>query len=312
MMMQEPTENHPTLSPDDRRVLDLLVDNGFEREAIASLPSEDLERADRILDLLGQLDAPPREAASDSLINATIARIDQDERQRLERLQVSTASEFDRAPGMRRIRMPDFITVAAVLLIVASVVLPVMSGVRRHSLDASCANNLRVMGTAFSTYATDYDGAMPQVSTAGFASSWDRVSNFRHVSPLVAGQYCPQGCTNCPGHDANTGPGYAYQWQPPNRVLRLQRGRTTMILMGDRNPLIDAIRLGQIASPTSVSLNHGGRGQNVLWSDGSTAWLSDPVVHRDDIIWLPRGAAQLRQDEVPTDIDDAKDVFLAQ
>ena len=50
-----------------------------------------------------------------------------------------------------------------------------------------------------------------------------------------------------------------------------------------------------------MSLNHGGRGQNVLSSDGATLWLIEPVVGRSDNIWLPDGMSQLQMDVQPSD-----------
>jgi hypothetical protein len=84
--------------------------------------------------------------------------------------------------------------------------------------------------------------------------------------------------------------------------------RVTVIL-GDLNPVVDAALAGRFAEPLSVSLNHGGRGQNVLWSDGSDLWLPQPVVSRDDNIWLPRGAGRLTGGEQPA---DEADIFLTQ
>ncbi|MCA9295258.1 MAG: hypothetical protein KC983_02050 [Phycisphaerales bacterium] len=298
----------PTLCPADCRVLDALVEVGFDPTALEGLSDDDRQRVDRLMSLFALTRDYPVEDSSEALVHATIAAIDRAEREREDRMQLSTAQDVARSAGVRRIFVPDFITVAAVLLIAASIVLPVMSGMRQRSLDAKCENNLRLMGYAFSNYAADYDGAMPVVAEAGLNRSWDMFSNFLHLSPLETGQYCTPGCMGCPGHDPAAGPGYSYQWQEAGRARQWNGGRASMIVLGDRNPLLDAIRLGRTLEPNSVSLSHGGRGQNVLASDGSTMWLSEPVVGRDNI-WLPAGVDGLRPGEVVHDPEE--DVFLA-
>jgi len=55
--------------------------------------------------------------------------------------------------------------------------------------------------------------------------------------------------------------------------------------------------------PLSISANHGERGQNVLFTDGSARWLAQPTVG-DDNIWLPRGESQLRRGAMPSGPDD--------
>ena len=67
--------------------------------------------------------------------------------------------------------------------------------------------------------------------------------------------------------------------------------------------------VGRVLPPLSISVNHNGRGQNVLVSDGATMWLEQPIVGRNDNIWLPSGAIQLRGGEA---VADDADVFLTQ
>ena len=59
-----------------------------------------------ILAMLGLLEAYPVEDASDTLIDATLARIDQYESQRAARMHISTAEIETTSRGFR-IRMPD-------------------------------------------------------------------------------------------------------------------------------------------------------------------------------------------------------------
>ena len=78
-------------------------------------------------------------------------------------------------------------------------------------------------------------------------------------------------------------------------------------MLGDRNPLVDPFWNGTYVSARTISFNHGGRGQNVLGSDGATLWLEEPVVGRGDNIWLPSGVSSLQPGVAPAAPDD---VFL--
>ena len=85
-----------------------------------------------------------------------------------------------------------------------------------------------------------------------------------------------------------------------------------MMSLADRNRLIDALYRAEGMIPAlSNSLNHGGRGQNALSTDGSWVWLDQPTAPGggDDNIWLPKGASSLHDGIQQTDVND---VFLAQ
>ncbi|MEM7230116.1 MAG: hypothetical protein AAF432_15015 [Planctomycetota bacterium] len=303
--MQEPRGQHVELSADDARLLDALMESGFEPDALEALSADDRARVDRLMSVFGLMGDYPVDDASESLVHATIARIDQADREREERMTLSAASTPGR--GFRFMRLPDFVTVAAVLLIAASVALPVMSNIRRQSIDLKCENNLRQLGYAFSTYAADNNGLMPAAQQAGIAHPWNSFSNIMNLNPLTHGEYCSADCLHCPGNKKPTGPSYSYQWQS-GEGRRWEGGQGMLIVMGDRNPLVDAARQGLTTPPPgSMSLNHGGRGQNVLRSDGTTMFLNNPVVGRGDNIWLPNGAKKLMNGVSPS---DESDVFL--
>ena len=91
---------------------------------------------------------------------------------------------------------------------------------------------------------------------------------------------------------------------PEAPVPIIKEGRSTVVL-GDRNPLIDAYESRERLPDTTISFNHGGRGQWVLGSDGRTIWLERPVIGRSDNIWLPRGMSELRKGATPMEVGDA-------
>ncbi|MHC5003154.1 MAG: hypothetical protein ACYTJ0_08525 [Planctomycetota bacterium] len=296
--------NVPELPPDDRRALDALVDAGFDLDAL-DLPPAGRERAVALSRLLELLSDYPVEDADPALIDVTMARIDRAERQRSQRMHVAVGAG---AGGGRRLRLPDFVTIAAVLLIAASVILPVMHQLRQRSIDAGCDNNLRYLGYALAQYAADFGNELP-VAQAGLNQTWSRfASNVLNLTPLIDEGYCEHGHLRCPGHESGIGSSYGYQWQAPG--VRVSWGASRgLVVLGDRNPLIDAVRAGRSVPATALSPNHGGRGQNVLSSDVSTMWLTTPVVGKSDNIWLPDGLDELTDGVRPS---RPMDVFLAQ
>ena len=294
------------LNADDQRLLDALVESGFDPQVLESLSAEDRSRVGAILNLFALMEDYPVEDADDSLVDATLARIDQYEARTS--AMVSQENEMQVA-SRRAFRLPDLISVAAVILIGASIFWPMLSTMKQRRIDESCANNLRQMGYAFNQYANDYDGSIP-VARAGLFSQWTQsFPNVVNLGPLVDGGYCERNHLECAGHDGLSGAAYGYQWQIPDSALSWGVNRITVIL-GDRNPLIDAIYQAKSQTPAlSNSLNHGGRGQNVLSTNGAWMWLENPMVGADDNIWLPKGSSSLHDGELQT---DGQDVFLAQ
>ncbi|MCP3905729.1 MAG: hypothetical protein GY715_19050 [Planctomycetes bacterium] len=300
------------LAPEDQRVVDELVDSGFDPEVIGAMSAEERARAERLMGLMDLLGDYPVEDSDDALVHATMARIDRAEDERAARMafDLNQAESSGRGAG-RRIRLPDFISVAAVILIAAGVLWPTMTRFRQRSVDLQCANQLRQVGYAFSNYRADHDDQMP-MATASFGPAWKDVRHVVNLGPLVERGYCDHGHLNCPGVDEHADASYSYQWQlagSPGRskVNWASSPRMTLVL-GDRNPLIDAYRARRSSEATAASLNHGGRGQNALANDGSTLWLVRPVIGHDDNIWLPAGSAELKEGVVG---DEPWDVFLA-
>jgi hypothetical protein len=309
-MMNEFREEAARLSEDDQRVLDALAAARFEPGAVQAMPPADRRRAEALMGAFGLLHDYPVEDADPALINAALARIDRHEDDRAARLsfEAARAAQSDERRAFRglRVRVPDFITVAAVLLLASAVLFPVVSRVRQASIDNGCADNMRLLGAAFSQYAGDYGGAVP-VAQAGLggALDWAGRHNILNIRPLLEYGYCQQGHLNCPGHHDEFSSSYSYQWQESGRPVLWNRG--VIAMLGDRNPILDAALLGRSLSPMSISINHGGRGQNVLRADGGVLWLAQPIIDRDNI-WLPHGFTILREGARPTSTSDA---FLA-
>ena len=296
----------PDLSPDDQRVLDALVDAGFSTEGLEAPTPADRNRAAAAASLFELLEDYPVEDADDTLIHATLARIDRIEDGRAARM--SFDNEAGETGPRRRVRLPDFISVAAVILIGASVVWPLTTHLREQSIDKGCQSNLQQFARGFSQYAMDYNGAMPTARTGLFSAAWTpNARNVVNLNPLLQQGFVEQGHLNCPGSEGLLSGSYSYQFRVKEHEARWSSGPITVVL-GDRNPIIDAVRRRQVIGALTVSINHGGRGQYVLSSDGATNWLTQPIVGTNDNIWLPGSVIFLRSGDRLT---DPTDVFLA-
>lgn len=304
-----PGRSEIQLSIEDQRLLDQLAQAGYDRSAVACAAesAETKRRLDALCNLLGLInDYPVEDDGQDTLVDATMVQIDRFEAQRTARMKFDAAGPGENRRGWR-IRVPDFLTMAAVLLIAFGVCWPIVSSMRQKALDVACADNMRLVGYAFGQYANDYRGSLP-VARAGLPApeaAWDTVKNVLNLQPLIEGKYCAHGCLNCPGHPHNAGPSYSYRWFLPDHQLGWGTGRVTVVL-GDLNPVLDPARAGHFLPPLSMSINHKGRGQNVISTDGAILWLTQPVVGSDNI-WLPQGAEALKPGMRP---EDPMDVFL--
>ena len=161
--------DHLKLSKEDAEILDQLVDVGFEIDQLEYLTPEDEQRASNILKMLGLLDTYPVEDASDTLVDATLARIDQYESQRAVRMQVHTP-ELETTKRGFRIRMPDLISVAAVILVAVFVFAFISQSVRSKSISNQCGTNMAMVGHGLFNYAQDHNGNTPTEEASEVAS----------------------------------------------------------------------------------------------------------------------------------------------
>lgn len=293
----------PALSPDDARVLDLLIDARFDLAALSALSAPDRARAERLVAQFGLLEAYPIDedqgADADTLLDATMARIDRADRERSDRMRLDPVGSTS---GRRGMRFPDLIAVASIAILAAVVLVPLLNWRNARAIDLKCENNLRLIAQGIESYTKTFDGAMPMSASIlpDFAQefgSWLGYRNADNLNVLKDGHYCSLGCLCCPGdHDPNGC--YAYQVATGERRPRWQNGPTAAVV-GDRNPLVDLKRDGETVKSVALnSASHGGRGQNLLFSDGAILFSSSPYLPlpglpagsgTGDNIWLPFG-----------------------
>ncbi len=275
---------HLKLCKEDAEILDQLVDVGFELDQLEYLTKEQEQRAKRILDMLGLLEAYEVEDASDTLIDATLARIDQYESQRTARLQIHTP-ELETTNRGFRIRMPDLISVAAVILLAVSVFAFISQSVRSQSISNQCGTNMAMVGRGLFNYAQDHNGNTPTEEANEVASLFGGLTPERtDAQKLAVEGYCDHNHLNCPGHGGE-GRGFSYQTQSSAMWDAMHDNRNVVIIMSDQNPILHKLLTNQQYDPLTPSPAHGSLGQNHLRDDGSIGSVPAPIFG-GDYIWI--------------------------
>ncbi len=294
------------LSEADARVLDLLVESGMEIaqfEAAPGVTADDRVRAKRLLAqfaLLDQypdlLDADERSHGSgvdaETLIAATLARVEQADSERGRRMRLDPARDI----GVRRgIRMGDLVAVASIAILATTILVPLLNWRNSQAIETKCSNNLRMIAQGLEAYGQDYRTMPMLASIVPDLGNWLGYRNADNLNVLASQKYCPDGCMSCPGdHEPNAC--FSYHVASEGRHPMWNLG-PRMVVVGDRNPLVDLKRHGEtVASVTLNAASHGGRGQNMLFTDGSVIFNSSPYIADPDSgvrdnVWLPLGDA---------------------
>jgi hypothetical protein len=203
-------------------------------------------------------------------------------------MNISTA-EIEPSSSGFRIRMPDLISVAAMLLIAASVFIMISKGAREQSKQQECASNMAMVGHGLVKYAREHDGNMPTTSVASLGSWFGGSAPERtDVETLADEGYCDHGHLQCPGHGSE-GNGYSYQTQSADMWNNIRSQGRLFIIIADRNPILDDLLAGGNPDPLTSSTNHGSLGQNHLRDDGSTPMSTPAPVIGGDMIWILDG-----------------------
>ena len=286
-MNQRPSKE---LSAEDCRVLDTLAEGGFDASLLESLSEGDRDRGKAIVSLLGTLDQYPVEDASPELIDATLARIQREEDERPRRMKIETHLEERRERaelGGRRWRFPDLFATAAIVLIAVAVMWPITNTVRQHRMIDLDSANLGENGQAMALYANAHKGASPMQATASvLPDPFDWMNRDQGTyTETVKQQLTPYASNQNDFHrpeSTSTDHQYSYQYWQPGDTLLLE-GR---VVAANANPLSG--NTGRITASDALQNAdcHGGRGQNVLFGDGSVEWLETSEIDGDRL-WDP-------------------------
>jgi hypothetical protein len=210
-------------------------------------------------------------------------------------------------PFPRWLRRPDLAVAASLLILLGGLAVPAIVQLWGRSGIQACQNNLEHYYRALQTYASTHNGKFPQIDDQGprsFAGSF--------VSHLHESGLSPQAYLACaPGQSIGLCPRIEevekLREQPDSaefeRRARELAGNYAYTL-GYRNANGAVVGLNQQddqyqpimadhwwmnGQSGENSPNHGGKGQNVLYLNGSVGWHTTPKVgHANDHIYLNR------------------------
>ncbi|MBC7770886.1 MAG: hypothetical protein H7210_00190 [Pyrinomonadaceae bacterium] len=303
-----------SLSTTDDDAIEALIAANYDPQRVTLVMRP---RAKKAAALLGLLDAPvtsrevsahtlsgPAEAPP-QLVAQTLGRV----QRAIEEHQQTMSIAGDRRGGGWSFRMQDLVSVAALLLVAVTLLAPMAMGVREYNRRTACGSNMAVAGVAFGQYGGDNKGMLPLASSSDQGNPWWFVgegaerSNSANLYVLNRANFTTIEKLACCGNpDApKQAPSDAVDWRSLNEVSYSYQcqfaerrpawnGGTRVVILSDASPVVRRAVKGEDIYPFENSPNHGGRGQNVLFNDGSGAWLTTPVVEagRSDNIWLPR------------------------
>jgi hypothetical protein len=279
------------LEPDEQRAVEAHMEAHPETRAKAEL----LERALAPL----STDAEDPEVPS-GLALSTLARIAEHKCRpaapppKPPRLQLA-------AYGWPRVRRADVLAAAALLLIAGGLTLPVLAWARQERERIACAENLRTLWGALSTYSDQApERAFPMIEAQGPRSVAGAFVPILHDSGalpetvLVACPARPERAEPASATLAGLADAFAQGDEQFNRLARDLSGgyayslgyRNGAELVGLRADDPETLPImADLAAGDSNSPNHGGSGQNVLYIGGNVRWCVLRTVGeaRDDI-----------------------------
>jgi hypothetical protein len=301
----EAVPSETKLDEDAADALDMWSQSGYKASAVPRSLRDQAEAHEEFARLVSLSVDTHDVHASDALVDKTITAI-------LDRQVVEAPRDF----GFNlKFRMTDLASIAALLLIGVSVVMPVISSMQHESIRKHNELNFAVSSVGFGAYAMDHEGSLPVYTPSGeLAASvlnptlrWWMVgldptqSNSANLFTLARQGYSSLDALTSPGNrNAYTKevPEDAVDWQSFEQVsysFRVDRQGTSgsnwasrgKVVMTDRSPVTLKAYKRLPIDPYENSPNHAGRGQNILNGDGSVEWINTPWLARNDHVFLP-------------------------
>jgi hypothetical protein len=320
------------LSEDDGRALDALLEarvRGMERGPV---PAGLGERTEKVCGLLALLEYDTFDGPSADLASRTVSAIRAQEQRKRFAEQVQMLAEPRRTLG---VDWRQLATAAAVFILGASLLMPVMERQQADSRRIVGAGRLGQAGQAFARYAADNEGQMPRGNIRPGTVWWEVGqpeaaegqyvrSNSAHLYKLVRQGYTGIENLTCPENEhalrfslsdkdfdwkSPQAVSFSYQNQYRAQMLRLEEA-PTMAVLADRNPRFEVQGDRIVFNPNTPldarSRAHRGEGQNVLTADGNVSWRIQPTVdlfgdEQSDNIWSATGVDFYHGTEVPAD-----------
>jgi len=316
---------HPliSLSPEDAELLDELLAERSGQSIRVSSPSDRSRRLGQVLSLLDQC---PAEDPADDLADRALQRVREARQTRRFAQQIEVLSMPSSSFGWYELG-----AVAASLLIMASLALPMVARNKDQARRTACANGMQSAGVGFGNYGHDHQNVLPRGPVAPGAS-WFNIgmgpaedgtlrSNSSHLYILVRKGYVDPRTLSCPENPSapkyfapdavdwrrHEETSYSYQNQFTAKVFRFDLN-PRMAVLADKNPLFVIVRgqplVTRNISPNSPSELHK-TGQNVLTADGAVAWQDTAMRSGNDSMWTIDGVPKYNGTETPSDPDDS-------
>jgi hypothetical protein len=235
--------------------------------------------------------------------------------------------------------------IAAGVFIIASLFVPVTRQMRAQAWKTACQANLAKISRGITQYADEHDGFLPAVATKAGSPWWkvgstdqENQSNTRHLWLLVKQGYLQPNVFVCPGcsrgkilkldraqitqlTDFPDRQYITYSFKlicDPNKAAR---PNSRVPLMADANPIFETcLKNKDCLSKTEFepvtlserllrvnSSSHRRKGQNILFSDGTTNFCTERFFGQNDDIFTVKDLNIYRGTETPS---SETDVFL--
>ncbi|MBX3357392.1 MAG: hypothetical protein KF745_03090 [Phycisphaeraceae bacterium] len=298
-------EDATVLCEPDIAAVDALLESRFDVDSVPTPLRDRAARSQQIFELVSPETVSLDAMSPDALIARTLSAVASEARRSESGLRFRPPAD---TPNIRRFHFSDLLSVAALLLIGAAVVVPVMSGVVETNRRLACSTNLMAAGLAFGQYSKDSRDSLPLASASRAGEPWWFVgrkpehSNSANAYTVIRTGYAKLDDLACSGNpDAKRGkaPPNAFDWQSFDhvsyspivlfgRIDRSATGNAQSVILADRSPVVVRSFHTLTFNPFGSSFNHNERGQNVLMGDGAVVWMRSPVDAQGDNIWLPR------------------------
>jgi len=217
----------------------------------------------------------------------------------------------------------ELVAIAAAVVLAVGILIPSLRRARQLADRGLCAANMGQIGAALQHYAGGNDDLLP--ATPAEAEWWlprpgkQVSSNTEGLFLLIRHGYAQPEAFQCPatGEDAFViRPGmrdfpsrravnYSYQ-HSINARMRYSELHARLVILSDDNPVFAGGRFHPERVDCTVSDNHGGGGQNVLYPGGDVVWATHNRVGVDgNNIFLAEGILDYLGREKPTSPTDS-------
>ncbi len=301
------SESPAVLSPNDEDAFEALVGNGYEPAGVASVLRKRATHQRELLALLEptRSDLAQNIAEREGRVGRTLVVVQSSVDGRENRFKLETARSS-------RFRLADLVTVAALLLIASAAIGPMLGAMRDQARKASCQAGLLGASQGLVSYVSDHKDELPMASASLAGNLWWNVgvpelSNSANLHQIISTGYTTMSDLACAGNPTacrqDRGQGAAdwrtldevsYSYQNMfSKVRPTWHDQARFVVIVDASPVVRRAKERRLINPLANSMNHAGKGQNAIFSDGSVEWLNSPVLKSGDNIWLPRSLEQI-------------------